>query len=122
MAAMLPQPEPAWFDEVRTFDYRRALVASSQVSTWVIASIMEEYTAVHPHTTGVARVRDHARAPYLHLSRRDFVEHQRLTTIALLKGEAPPEVAWWNEPAKMAAPNVVDAWKRLGELEARVGR
>jgi hypothetical protein len=121
-AATLPRTEPAWFDEVRTFDYRKAMLAGIQADTWATGALFRDVAKVDEKAGPVNRLHDWAVAPYLHLSRVDFLAHQRATAAALVNGARPPEIAWWNQPAQMAAPNLERAWKRVAELEAKVRR
>ncbi len=121
-ASTLPGPAPAWFEEVRTFDYRRAMLASMQADTWMIERVMKDYAAPDPGAAVPRRLRDQVMAPYHHLSRADFVAYRRAAAVARAKGEVPPEVAWWNRPAMMTAPNLDGAWRRLTELETKLKR
>ncbi|HYR27127.1 MAG TPA: hypothetical protein VEU30_01595 [Thermoanaerobaculia bacterium] len=121
-AEELPGPEPAWFAEVRTFDYRKAMVTAMQHDTWETWMLVKEYGKADPHATGLRRLREEVQVPYMRVACADFASHQRKTAIALVNGSPPPEIAWWNNLAKMAAPNHVTAWQRVVELEQRVKR
>jgi len=127
-ARKMPQPAPPWFDELRAFDYRKAMLAATQAEAWIISSSIKDFSAGDP--TGrhwVRHIVDRTvKAPYLELSRSDLVARQRETAIAISSLttcglDAPPErVPWWNQPAKVLSPNITGAWRRVFRLRAEL--
>ncbi len=133
-ARKMPAPAPAWFDEVRTFDYRKAMLAASQADTWLISASIREYaeSAAHQENPLKRFVERTIKAPYLELSRADLVAHQRETATDIARmnvcafdsvgyaGKRLEEVSWWNGPAKVVTPNIMGIWHRLFRLRAEL--
>lgn len=128
-ARKMPHPAPSWFDEIRTFDHRKALLAATQADTWTLSTVMNEYAAGDDAGKNpLRRFFDRTvRAPYTELSRADLVTLQRLTAIDLAKvttceltGMPPRDIAWWNQPAKMLTPDITSAWRRVFRLRAEI--
>ena len=120
-AKQMPRPLPRWFEELRTFDRRRAVVAAFQNDTWLIGAAIRDYA--HSNDPGVSWVRRTADrtfvAPYVELSRADFLEHQRRVAVQMAKGDCTfDEPSWWNTTAKMAAPNRTAICQKLERLRA----
>jgi hypothetical protein len=126
-ARKMPSPPPAWFGEMRTFDYRKALMAAMQADTWLISTSIkadedEEEDIYESLLSG----------PYLAIARADFLALQREAAYELSKVNAcgwdaqkftdarSKAVPFWNLPAKMATPNLAAAWQRLFRLRAEL--
>lgn len=127
-ARKMPLPAPPWFEELRTFDYRKAMLAATQAETWIISTMIREFSVDEPAGSNWVRhlVDRTVKGPYMELARSDLVARQRenaiaisqLTTCAL---DRPPErVPWWNRPAKVLSPNITGAWQRVFRLRAEL--
>lgn len=133
-ARQMPTPAPAWFDEIRNFDYRKAMQAAMQAEAWIIsASIREISDSVSAEANPLRRFWDRmVKGPYYELSRADLVAHQRNTAVEISKVRVCAldaqdferrrlaEVAWWNQPGKFLAPNVMGSWERVFRLRAEL--
>ncbi len=125
-ARKMPLPAPAWFGEMRTFDYRKAMLAATQADTWMISAAIDEYSkADDAGHNWVQRVFDRMiTEPYTELSRADLVERQRDLANEIAKRttcglDVPArEAAWWNRPASIMTPNINLAWQRVFRLRA----
>jgi len=112
-ATKLPLPEPAWFEDVRATDYRRAIVASMQAEAWTWTHLRE--------TNPITR-------PYLRLSGADVAEHMRTAFVELTKSSAcdvdeaalmnavQRSLPRWNALARMALPNISGMWQRVARV------
>jgi hypothetical protein len=127
-ARKMPLPAPAWFDELRTFDHRKAMLAAMQADTWLISSSIKEYFASRGEgRNGLEALFDQTvDQSYGELSRAELAARQReiasqlaeLTTCAL---DFPdPSVPWWNEPAQSLMPNIIATWHRVFRLRAEI--
>lgn len=127
-ARKMPLPAPAWFDEVRRFDHRKAMLTAMQADTWMISSSIREY--FDSRGEGRNRLKELFEGTvdksYGELSRAELAARQRemanqLTTV---RGCAPelrdPSVPWWNEPAQSLMPNMIEAWRRAFRLRAEI--
>jgi len=120
-AAALPRPEPAWFAQVRTFDYRKAMLASMQVAAWMTFASMDD-RPVGPCATGRQdRVRNRIIAIYLRHGRHDFAEHRRRAAVAMASGHPAPAIPRWNVPAKLIIPDLTWLWQETLDLERKIG-
>lgn len=114
-------PAPAWLDEVRTFPFRKAMIAAMQADAWASSRMMKEYAAREREGNVLRQAEDAVLAPYYLLSRSDYVAKQRQAAAALANGEPYTyDIAWWNMPAQMMTPNTKLVWERLVQLEADV--
>lgn len=129
-ARKMPAPAPAWFDEVRTFDYRKAMLASLQSDTWIIGAELRVASNDDPGMNPIRRVRDWAAKPYMILARADFLAHQRemaavlaKTTTCALDAETFQQVeepAWWNRIGGIVMPNTMLMWQRVFRFRAEL--
>jgi hypothetical protein len=133
-ARRMPGPAPSWFDEVRTFDYRRALLAAMQADTWTMAAVMrEEVEGDDAGSNSLRRFADRTfREPYLTISRADYVAHQRETAIELasMKNDEfdakafskrrQDEMSWWNASGRALTMDAFGIWERLFRFQAEL--
>lgn len=121
VADELPSPAPPWFDELRTFEFRKTMIAAMQADTWATTQMMREYAARERDGGVLRQAEDAVLAPYFRLSRGDYLAKQRQAAIALAAGQPYRyDVAWWNRPAEMMMPNTTLVWQRLAQLEKDV--
>ena len=133
-ARKMPKPAPAWFDEPRLFDYRRATMAAMQGDTLLVS--IAQGQAAHEDDAGrneVRRTADRAIfGPYLRLSTADYVARQR-ETAHLLAGvkvcafdagafaaERAEALGWWNVMGRGSTPNIFGVWQRLFRFRAEI--
>jgi hypothetical protein len=132
VAPRMPLPAPAWFGEMRAFDYRKEMLAAMQGEAWVIAA---EIAARDDYAGGnwVRRaVQTTILRPYIALSRSDYLAQQRASAVELAKvtacgfdserftHERMNAVPWWNHGAKQAMPSVFGAWQRVFRFRAEL--
>ncbi len=118
-ARKLPLPLPPWLQEMQSFDYRRAVIASYQLDAW------RSHDAIHAETSVdgsplLRRAVDAVMSPYTRMSASDLMEERRRSAIAIAgtrQCEFPgvrPSPAWWNVPARsISTPNVDVMWQRV---------
>jgi hypothetical protein len=127
-ARKMPLPAPAWFGEVRTFDYRRAMVAAMQADAWVVSATMRDfYEGDDDRDHWVRRLVDRTiKAPYAELSRADLIAAQRDAAVAIATQQtcalesAEVKPSWWNRPAQVLMPNITSAWQRTFRVRAEL--
>ena len=132
-ARQMPLPVPAWVGEVTAFDYRTPMLRSMQAEAFMMSSTLREIAKPEDDAHWLRRLRDETiYAPYLELSRADLLAHMRTTTTELARidrcdfdadafeARRFAHVSWWNQPAKVAIPNIVHAFRRLYRLRAEM--
>jgi hypothetical protein len=129
-ARKMPAPAPAWFNEVRTFDYRKAMLASLQSDTWIIGAELKDVSIDDSGMNPIRRVRDWMAKPYLVMARADFLAHQRETAAVLAKAptcaldpaifQQVEELAWWNRIGGIVMPNTTLLWQRVFRIRAEL--
>ena len=133
-AERMPGPEPTWFAEVRTFDYRRATMAAIQVEAWTFHVTMKDIADGDDEGANwLRRTLDRTLyAPYLEISRADALTFQRETAHALARIERcefdtrkfsearAAAMPWWNIVAQTGTPNFATVWKKAVCLSADV--
>lgn len=135
IARKMPLPAPDWFDEIRSFDYAKAVMTAQQAEAFAISTrVYNETTVDAPDGDGGSwyrRGRDAVMAPYVRMSTMDWLEAERRIAHDLarnrncvLASHDPRQgLAWWNVPARSAStPNLDSLWPRVfrfrAELEA----
>jgi len=127
-ARRMPLPVPAWFDELRTFDHRKAMLTAMQAETWMISSSIKDFfdsrgDGKNEMEELFDQTVDHV---YGELSRAEMTARQRelANQLAKVTGCAlevrDPAVPWWNEPAQTLMPNINAAWRRVFRLRAEI--
>jgi len=131
-ARKMPSPPPPWFEEVRTFDYERAMLAAFQADTWMFGLAMKEYAKGSDATTEAQRWRDRAMAPYILYSRADYLrnQHAMAMEVASFKGcdfdvagytqRESEGVARWNRMARALMASHGTVWQRLFRFRAEL--
>ena len=137
----LPLPAPRWYEGFRRFDYTKAMLASRQAETSVMADAIEaeisfdEDPTAGPFERVLSRIGQTVTAPYVRLSAADGLEIDRQLTATIVANrsctmdasaisqERMARTAWWNYPARQITMSNLDAsWQRLfrfrAELEA----
>jgi hypothetical protein len=133
-ARKMPRPAPAWFDEVRTFDFRKAMMAATQGETYRIGMAFRHAAERDDESQNwLRRVIDRSvKDPYFEIARADFLAYQRETAdliaavdtcafdakeFARKRAKALP---WWNAVARVAMPNIYGMWQRVFRVRAEV--
>ena len=129
-ARKMPAPAPAWFDEVRTFDYRKSMLASMQSDTWMIGAELNDVASDDASMNPIRRVRDWMSRPYMALARADFLAHQRASAAVLARANTcgldpaifnqVEELAWWNRIGGIVMPNTTLMWQRVFRVRAEL--
>ena len=102
-AAKMPVPAPAWFDELRTFDYKHRFAAAAQLQVWDSRRAIEEMIREHP----LLGLIDGWRAIAMDA---DFSEQLRVRTGELL---AMKSCDYEHDPLSVKPMNVA-SWNYLG--------
>lgn len=129
-ARKMPAPAPAWFSDLRTFDYRKGMLASLQSDTWMIGEALQDFSSDEISRNPVRRVRDWVARPYLILARAEFLEHQRATAAVLASAntcaldpaifDEVDELSWWNRIGGVVMPNTTAMWQRVFRIRAEL--
>lgn len=118
-ARKLPLPFPPWLQEMQSFDYRRAVIASYQLDAWRTHDAIYAETSVDGSPL-LQRAVDAVMSPYTRMSASDLMEERRRSAIAIAGTRQcefsgiRPSAAWWNVPARsISTPNVDVMWQRV---------
>lgn len=134
-ARKLPLPPPAWFEELRTFDSRRAMMSAYQAAAWSIADRVAAENSIDASDEGFGPVArkavDAVMAPYTRMSAADMAEAWRKQATGIASARrcdfdraahdaAQREgFAWWNQPARqISTPNLTAIWVNVFRFTA----
>lgn len=118
-ARKLPLPFPPWLQEMQSFDYRRAVIASYQLDAWSSHDAVYAETSVDGSPM-LRRAVEAVMSPYTRMAALDLMEERRRSAMAIAATRRcgfpglPPSAAWWNVPARsISRPNVDVMWQRV---------
>ena len=123
-AARRLDAKPAWFDEMRSIDYRRSMLAAQQSEAWTVRKEVED------GRRDADRVIDVVVQPYEEVCaanlaavmRRAAGEMARSRNCAVDAAAADVRamLPFWNRPARRAIANVGGVWQRVARFEAEL--
>ncbi|HEX7152799.1 MAG TPA: hypothetical protein VF618_15020 [Thermoanaerobaculia bacterium] len=116
-ARSLPLPEPAWMNELRTFDHRRAMLVAHQAEAWSFGRAGKRSPLLVPHHSfSIANGRDAYR-----LASEQVAAAPNCVVDAALFGEAlKANLARWNGRSRTFMPNTTAIWSRIGRARLEI--
>jgi hypothetical protein len=111
-ARKMPFPAPPWFEEIRSFDARRAMLAAMQSESWIISRSMEASSAHRPGGPLFRFV-----VPMFVSSMRESSTHLYGVSDCAFDVEAYVKAPWWDALAQGDIGNIQAGWARVYRFE-----
>jgi hypothetical protein len=124
---------PAWFDEMRSIDYRRSMLAAQQAEAWAHRKQVEDIADQREaHITSARDLVDVVLGPYDELCAANFAAVVRLAANELaqshhcavdgraLDRRVRAMLPFWNRRSFFALPNLGGIWQRVARFQAEL--
>ena len=125
-ARKMPLPPPAWLQEIRAFDFRRAMIAAAQADAFRMNDRVYVETTVDSSPLAQRAV-DTVMAPYTRMAAADIARSWRNVAVKIASSAdcsldvdaLEQSTAWWNVPARhLSTPNLQEGWRRQARFTA----
>ena len=131
-AARRLDSRPAWFDEMRTIDYRRSMLAAQQSEAWIVRKQIEDVAQRDMRITSPREVVDAVLQPYDEMCAANLAAVMRRAAGemaqsrdcavdgAALDRRVRSMLPFWNRPAHRSTANVGSVWQRVARFQAEL--